>query len=131
MFNLFIIIDITYLNEELKKLIEYAKLNFKDNIHFLYYSDNDSLSDHLKCVELEISRSFRNTNKFCIVIIDIDHFKSINDQYGHAVGDKVLKTLSCFFKKNLRKTDIIGRYGGEEFVIIFPDTSKESTFYIL
>jgi diguanylate cyclase (GGDEF)-like protein len=56
------------------------------------------------------------------MMIDVDFFKHINDTYGHLCGDKVLIDISSFLMDNLRKTDFIGRYGGEEFIIIFPHT---------
>ncbi len=55
-------------------------------------------------------------------MIDIDHFKSINDTYGHPVGDRVIKNLAMFLKQRLRKTDFIGRYGGEEFAVVLTNT---------
>lgn len=61
-----------------------------------------------------------------MVMVDLDRFKSINDTYGHAVGDQVIVGISQPFSHRLRSTDIVGRYGGEEFVIIMPNTSSES-----
>lgn len=58
-------------------------------------------------------------------ILDIDHFKRVNDTYGHTVGDKVLKTLARYLKQHVRKADVVGRYGGEEFVIVFFSTTAE------
>ncbi|MFN7037390.1 MAG: GGDEF domain-containing protein, partial [Bellilinea sp.] len=53
----------------------------------------------------------------------LDHFKNVNDRYGHSAGDRVLKSLARMLKQRLRRTDLIGRYGGEEFSIIFPNTT--------
>jgi len=61
-----------------------------------------------------------------IIMIDIDHFKKINDTYGHKVGDKVLVTVSNLLDNRIRKSDILARWGGEEFIIFLPDTNKES-----
>lgn len=55
------------------------------------------------------------------MILDVDDFKSVNDNYGHAVGDKVLKNLSDLFKNHFRQTDIVGRIGGDEFIILIED----------
>lgn len=60
-----------------------------------------------------------------VAILDLDHFKRINDKYGHETGDRVLQAFSNIMTDTFRKTDIIGRYGGEEFLVIFPDTSCE------
>lgn len=61
-----------------------------------------------------------------MVIWDVDHFKSINDQYGHSAGDVVLKAIAQIFKKTVRKADFMARFGGEEFVGLFPDTDLDS-----
>ena len=55
-------------------------------------------------------------------MLDIDHFKRVNDSHGHPMGDRVIKSLALFLKQRLRKTDYIGRYGGEEFAVVMPDT---------
>jgi len=70
----------------------------------------------------EIARSHRYNTPLSIIMVDIDFFKKVNDTYGHTVGDSVLVSLANLMKKNLRDTDIIGRYGGEEFLIILPNT---------
>jgi len=72
----------------------------------------------------EMNRSIRYGTIFSISLIDIDHFKEINDTFGHQVGDSVLKELVMLMKDNSRETDIMARYGGEEFVIIYPCTPK-------
>jgi two-component system cell cycle response regulator len=67
----------------------------------------------------------RTGQKFSIILTDIDHFKSVNDTYGHPVGDAVLKRVAAIFTQRARKVDIVARYGGEEFVIVLPDTDAE------
>lgn len=59
-------------------------------------------------------------------MFDIDHFKKVNDTYGHQAGDEVIRLVSSTLRKNLRQTDIAGRYGGEEFGVILADTSAKS-----
>jgi len=68
---------------------------------------------------------------FCLAIIDLDFFKRINDTYGHSKGDEVLEFFARIMKKNVRKTDIVARMGGEEFAIIFPDTSLNKANNVL
>ncbi len=74
----------------------------------------------------------RNTRKsFSIALIDIDHFKNVNDTMGHQAGDFILKQLADFFKKSIRPYDLVARYGGEEFIILFKDCSRKDSFEIL
>jgi len=74
-----------------------------------------------------INISNRLTNPIGIILIDIDNFKKINDKYGHAIGDKVIISLASIFEHNTRQSDIAVRFGGEEFVIILPNTNKANT----
>lgn len=76
----------------------------------------------------ELQRSERNGEPLSVVMLDIDHFKKVNDNYGHLIGDQVISSLANLLKQQLRKTDIIGRYGGEEFLLILPDCNKEQAF---
>jgi len=72
-----------------------------------------------------------NNSQVCFAMVDIDFFKKVNDNYGHPVGDKVISALSLFLKQRLRKTDSIGRYGGEEFAVILPDTKGEDALHVM
>lgn len=73
-------------------------------------------------LETEIARSRRADEPLSLVMLDIDHFKRVNDIHGHPQGDRVIKSLAQLLRTRLRKTDIIGRYGGEEFVVAMPNT---------
>ncbi|MCW8278163.1 diguanylate cyclase [Pseudomonas sp. PCH199] len=77
-------------------------------------------------LEVEFQRCQRQHQGAVIALIDIDHFKSINDTYGHVAGDIVLRHLSKMLKQNLRATDVAGRYGGDEFCVILPDLPLNS-----
>ncbi len=72
-------------------------------------------------VEMEISEAKRYSKQFSLIMLDVDFFKKVNDTYGHQVGDSVLMEVAHVLKKGLRDADIIGRYGGEEFMIILPE----------
>ena len=71
----------------------------------------------------EIARARRHERDLAVLMLDIDHFKGINDTYGHLVGDSVLRNLATILQRRLRPTDRLGRYGGEEFCAILPETS--------
>lgn len=81
-----------------------------------------SLEDFL---DKEYSRFTRHDIQFSLLLLDIDHFKSINDQYGHDTGDRVLKMLADSCIAQLRKHDVMARYGGEEFCVVLPNTNGE------
>jgi diguanylate cyclase (GGDEF)-like protein len=74
----------------------------------------------------ELNRHLRYSNDFALIMLDIDHFKAINDNYGHPVGDQVLVELARLLMTETRKVDCVGRWGGEEFLIICPDTDLEA-----
>jgi len=78
----------------------------------------------------EISRFNRTGETFSILLIDIDHFKQINDMYGHTTGDFVIRTLCQLMQDQLREHDIVSRWGGEEFLILLPNTVTEQGHYV-
>jgi diguanylate cyclase (GGDEF)-like protein len=78
----------------------------------------------------EFDRAKRYESKYSILMIDIDFFKSINDNYGHKGGDKVLQSAAAVMKKSLRTSDLIGRVGGEEFSVILPETETKAAIFI-
>lgn len=76
----------------------------------------------------EVHRAERHGKVLSVVMADLDHFKSINDTYGHAAGDWVLKTIGGYLRKNIREVDILARYGGEEFVFLLPEADRDAAF---
>ena len=82
-------------------------------------------------LEVEVDRCRRSHETMSLAMIDIDHFKKVNDTYGHPQGDRVIKGLAQLLQKRLRKSDIIGRYGGEEFVVAMPNTPPPLATMIL
>ncbi len=77
----------------------------------------------MECLQKEIDRANRYQTSLSVIIIDLDKFKSFNDMYGHLKGDDLLRAFSTMVKSTIRTTDIAGRYGGEEFCIVLPNTS--------
>jgi diguanylate cyclase (GGDEF)-like protein/PAS domain S-box-containing protein len=100
------------LREKLREQALTDQLTGLGNRHYL----EDSLSR-------ELARSLRREASVCVAMLDLDHFKKFNDTYGHDAGDMLLRKLGELLRKNLRQSDIICRYGGEEFVIVLLDSS--------
>lgn len=82
-------------------------------------------------LELEVARAKRQKLPLVFAMVDIDFFKKVNDNYGHPVGDRVIKSLSRLLKQRLRETDVVGRYGGEEFAVIMGGTDGVSALKVL
>lgn len=106
--------------EETNKLYELSIRDYLTNIY------NRKMFDEI--LDLEIKAAIRNKTYFSIIILDIDDFKRINDSYGHEAGDKILISLTHLVQKILRNSDIFARWGGEEFVILMPKTSKNNAY---
>lgn len=76
----------------------------------------------INTLQTEVHRAERYGTPLSISMIDIDHFKAINDTFGHTVGDQVLRQLATLLRESIREPDMVGRYGGEEFLVILPNT---------
>jgi diguanylate cyclase (GGDEF)-like protein/PAS domain S-box-containing protein len=85
----------------------------------------------LERLEEEIQRSLRYGQVFTIAVLDLDHFKAVNDTYGHLVGDTVLRNFARELASRVRATDVVGRYGGEEFLILFLNAPREQARQVL
>lgn len=105
------------LEEKNKKLENLANIDGLTNIYNHRYFQN--------VLDQEINRSIRKEFDLSIIMIDIDHFKKLNDTYGHQIGDFILIELSKLVKAQLRDYDTFARYGGEEFIIVLPETNVE------
>jgi diguanylate cyclase (GGDEF)-like protein len=79
----------------------------------------------------KMSSASRSVTCVAVAMLDLDNFKKVNDTYGHQIGDQVLRTLSHLLRQRLRKSDVVGRYGGEEFIIIFPNTTSDVARMVL
>ncbi len=101
------------------------------------YMDRDSLTgliNHTKAKEqldIAMERARRQGGSLSFAMIDIDNFKEVNDTYGHPAGDRVIISLARLLQQRLRKTDVVGRYGGEEFAVIMSDTSASNAAKVL
>lgn len=127
------------LEKENKKLVEELKeVNTElreTNLRLDELSKKDDLTGIfnrrylIESLTYETSRSRRYKTPLSFAMFDLDHFKNVNDTYGHTTGDFVLKQFASVIKGRTRKTDILGRYGGEEFAIILTDTELESAIF--
>lgn len=109
----------------------------KNEKKILELSNKDSLTDTYnrrfvyEVLSKIIEKGNKNRDLFSVAIIDIDNFKNINDNYGHQVGDEVLVEFTKIVKENLRPDDVLGRYGGEEFIIIVNNADIEKSSKVL
>ncbi len=110
------------LREELEHAnAELAKAAITDGLTQIY--NHKYIVDRL---DVEIERSKRYNSPLSIILLDIDNFKGVNDKYGHQIGDLVLKSIASSMTQLVRNSDLVGRYGGEEFMVILPETDQES-----
>ncbi len=119
-------LKIKSLQDELeRKNLELEKLSHTDGLTKI-----NNRRHFVELLELEYARAERYKAPLSYLMIDIDHFKQVNDTYGHHIGDAVLIEVSKALSSNLRAIDIIGRYGGEEFGIILPGTDPEGSMIV-
>jgi diguanylate cyclase (GGDEF)-like protein len=99
-----------------------------------------ALTDHLTGLQnrrslfelgrVEFSRAHRANRPFCCMMLDVDHFKHINDNYGHPIGDQVLQEFAVRCRDSVREADLLGRYGGEELIVLMPETDMETALHV-
>jgi diguanylate cyclase (GGDEF)-like protein len=132
---------------KIKKIINHYLLKFLENVNLFRTSQTESqklknlaLTDDItglfnqRKLSLDLKEQINwhelNHKKFCIMFIDVDHFKLVNDNWGHVVGSKMLIQIGDLLKKTLRQTDYIYRYGGDEFVVIMPNADRENVYHV-
>lgn len=103
------------------------KMKFKHDAHTDYLTQLHNRKIFEELLDKEILRSLRYNTVFSLILVDIDFFKSVNDTYGHDVGDIVLQEFAQILKHTVRESDIVARWGGEEFIILCPQTSLEGS----
>jgi diguanylate cyclase (GGDEF)-like protein len=109
--------------EKEKSELMYAREQMR---HFAEHDDLTGLWNHRIVIERlrqEVDRSQRQATPLSVILVDLDHFKAVNDTYGHPAGDLVLKEVGAIFQKAVRSYDWVGRYGGEEFLLILPGSN--------
>jgi diguanylate cyclase (GGDEF)-like protein len=115
--NVLILLILGFIAYMLHTKEQFEKMAITDKLTGLY-----NRYKFYSVAQQELNRSKRHKHPFSLIIFDIDHFKKINDTYGHDVGDRVLKTVAKLVRKNVRKYDYVFRWGGEEFIILAPET---------
>jgi diguanylate cyclase (GGDEF)-like protein len=117
-------LNIKILQDELKQKNDLLhKLSITDELTHIY-----NRRYFIKRLKEEFHRALRYSEKLALIIMDIDNFKKINDTYGHQTGDKILYQVAKIMKQQLRGCDVLGRYGGEEFIILLPYTDFKGAF---
>jgi diguanylate cyclase (GGDEF)-like protein len=116
---------VTHIIGKIKLFLETKRLSITDGLTGLY-----NTRYFYKTLDLEIARTNRYGNSFSLMLFDIDNFKLLNDTLGHQAGDKVLQELAKILQAISRETDTVVRYGGEEFIIILPNTPEEETIFL-
>jgi diguanylate cyclase (GGDEF)-like protein len=84
----------------------------------------------IAALDRDVARSIRTREPIAVMMVDIDHFKQVNDRYGHPVGDQVLCGVVNVLRERVRSQDLVGRYGGEEFMVVLPDTSLKGAYVL-
>lgn len=109
-------------------LLDELEVEYQERVHELIVHDDltglltrKSFSLEL---ERELARSQRHRHEFCVLMMDLDYFKRVNDTYGHLIGSEVLRITAKVIRETLRDSDVIARYGGEEFIALLPETPK-------
>ncbi|MDT4836875.1 GGDEF: diguanylate cyclase (GGDEF) domain protein [compost metagenome] len=132
-------VAIAALDDSQQRLVEIRDVSHRKALEqqLLHLATTDPLTGALnrrafeERAEQELQRARRQHSPLCLALLDLDHFKGINDRHGHQVGDEVLRRFSQLCQQQARRTDLFARHGGEEFTFLLPDTSAESARHLL
>jgi diguanylate cyclase (GGDEF)-like protein len=123
------------LEKELKNTNESLQAQLQENERLRLQLQEQAIRDPLtgvfnrryfaEALDRETARAIRENSPFSLIVLDVDFFKKVNDTYGHKCGDIVLQSLAKFLQENTRRSDIVCRFGGEEFVILMPDAAVD------
>jgi diguanylate cyclase (GGDEF)-like protein len=132
--------------KDVKKKIAELEPTIKKEVHLVFDNITDSLQDLYHSFTKDVKTGVPNYRYFkdafkrqlkiskpgnlCLIILDIDFFKKINDTYGHLIGDKILEELTDNLQKSLRRKDLLARFGGEEFLVMLPETTSKKAYEI-
>jgi diguanylate cyclase (GGDEF)-like protein len=116
------IVELIGKNREIEFLREQTTIDSMTSIH--------NYKGFCECLSRELNRAKRYKKPLSVIFADIDHFKAVNDTFGHQAGDHALKAISVVLKKQMRDSDYLARYGGEEFAIILPEATIQSAFVV-
>lgn len=119
---IFLALFVLIYTKDVKKL---ESISFTDSLTEVYNRHR-----FLELAHDELDKHIRSEAPLSFVMIDLDNFKKVNDDYGHNVGDQVLKDISSLISRNIRKTDTFARWGGEEFILMLPDSDSYSAYKI-
>lgn len=132
------ITDRKNLEKELKSANELLQAQLNENERLRLQLQEQAIRDPLtgvynrryfaEALDKETARAIRESSPFSVFILDVDYFKKFNDTYGHKCGDLVLQSLANFLIEHTRRSDIVCRFGGEEFVVLMPDASVDSAY---
>ncbi len=128
--TLFAQLIIVVIGNSVLKELQWKLLALEKLVNFDYLTKAYSRRKILEILEIEISRTLRYKRPLTVLLFDVDNFKQINDTFGHSFGDEVLKNIIHVVKKVIRSSDYIGRLGGEEFLIILPETNGEDAYKV-
>jgi diguanylate cyclase (GGDEF)-like protein len=124
-------------NQVLRRLVEQRTQALQEALNEIkYLANTDKLTgipNRTKIddvLNLELQRAERHQCQFGLILLDIDHFKHINDEFGHLTGDRVLQELASLVAQRLRRSDTFGRWGGEEFLVLCPEADPETAYFV-